>query len=226
MTSAPNKKPYEAVLFDVDGTLVDSAPDMCRALNLALRDVGRPPVQVSDIYDMIGGIGRGKITDQVIALTGGPKEVCDEAEIFTGFRNYYFSDLLFLTRPYPLIPDLLADLHSKNIKMAACTNKNEKSAREMLEQIGWADYFPVILGGDSLSTRKPEPEMLLHAAERLGVLPQNSLMVGDTISDTLAANRAGMDCAFVSYGYSVMEQSDLEYRYHIDDVSELLTLFQ
>ncbi len=216
---------YDAVLFDVDGTLVDSAPDMCRALNLSLEEIGRPPVKVTDIHDMIGGLGKGKISDQVLALTGGWKNHEEEKVIMDGFRRHYFSDLLVLTEPYPMIPELLETLYSKNIKMAACTNKNEKSAVQMIEQLGWSKYFPIVLGGDSLPTRKPEPEMLLTATDKLGVSVNNTLMVGDTISDTLAANRANMDCAFVDYGYSVIPHKELVYAHHVNEASELLELF-
>ena len=137
--SQPIQNQYNTVLFDVDGTLVDSAPDMCRALNLALSDVGRPHVEVTDIHNMIGGLGKGKISDQVLELTGGRKSDEEEISIMTGFREYYFSDLLVLTKPYPFIPELLKDLHSREVKMAACTNKNEASAREMIEALGWTD---------------------------------------------------------------------------------------
>lgn len=191
----------QAVAFDLDGTLVDSIPDLAASANamrvqLGLNELPRERVQ-SYVGDGIGVLVHRSLTDS--------REVrADEAtwqEGYAAFVRHYAVNLANATRPYPEAEAALGLLKTLNLPLAVITNKSEMMAVKLLKELNLDHYFSIIVGGDTLSTRKPSPEPLHYVADILGVQPENMLMVGDSENDMYAAKAAGSPAALVSFGY-------------------------
>jgi phosphoglycolate phosphatase len=183
----------DALLFDLDGTLIDSKQDLALSIHHLQNDFHRPLSSESEIAALIGN-GVVKLVERAIgALPAAELEQAVEA-----FKGYYRQHALDHTLAYPGIPDMLA--HFKSKKMAVVTNKPTRISKYILEQLGLARYFPVILGGDSVTRKKPDPEGPLQAMEQLGVrTPQRVVMVGDSMQDVLAGRAAGVwTCGIIS----------------------------
>jgi phosphoglycolate phosphatase len=195
-----------AIAFDLDGTLVDSIADLCAAANYMRSQFELPPLPLDELTTYVGD-GLGILVHR--ALSGHQDGKVDEAmwtQGFTSFMSYYRDHLSVYTRPYPQVETALKLFKSRNLPMAVITNKNEVLATELLCQLGLADYFSLIVGGDTLSEKKPSPMPILHTAELLGVPVQNFLMVGDSANDIRAAKAAGALSCGVTWGYADMGQ--------------------
>ncbi len=219
-----NKK---VILFDLDGTLVDSAPDLASAVNHMLKTLGR---ETFDDELIRGWVGNGA---QVLVKRGlSGKSVIDEsidpaliAEALATFLEYYAQNLSVRTLPYPNVPTTLKDLKSKGYRLALVTNKPFDFIAPLLEGLELADLFELCIWGDSLAKRKPDPMPLLHVCEHLDVSISECVMVGDSKNDILAANAAGMQSIGVTYGYNYGEAiSVYEPDSVVDDFSEITTL--
>ncbi len=192
---------FAAVLFDLDGTLVETRQDIATGINLALADRGLPPLPVDRVARHVGRGARVLVTrcleDSGIA---GPSP--DEVEsAYLGFHRHYVAHLLDTTVVYPGISRLCDRLGRAGISMAVVTNKPIDPARRILSGLGLSAYFPVVLGGDSLPQRKPDPTPLLHAIECLGADAKRAVMVGDSEIDIGAARAAGVAVAAVTWGF-------------------------
>ena len=187
----------KAVLFDLDGTLVDSAGDIAEALNRTLEALGHRRVPETTVRGWIGeGVGQLVATALRHADDGrAPGAVMD------GFMVNYRQCLLRSPRLYPGVAEGLALVRGRGLPMAVCTNKPQAMVAPLLEHLGIAGFFRAIAGGDTLPQRKPDPAPLLHLAEVLGVAAGDCLMVGDSATDRDAAVAAGMPVALVRYGY-------------------------
>lgn len=196
-----------AIAFDLDGTLVDSIADLCAAANHMRAQFELSPLPHDELTTYVGD-GLGSLVHR--ALSGDKNGKVDEAmwaRGFTLFMSYYRDHLSVYTRPYPQVETALKLFKSRHLPMAVITNKNEILATELLCQLGLADYFSLIVGGDTLSEKKPSPMPILHSAEVLGVPIKNFLMVGDSANDILAAKAAGALSCGVTWGYADMGQS-------------------
>lgn len=194
----------QAAAFDLDGTLCDSAADLAAAANAARAHLNLPPLPEAVVRSYVGD-GIARLVHRVLTDSreeDAPAEQWEKAFVF--FVHYYRGHLSVFTRTYPETEAGLGLLKSLGIPLAVVTNKNEVLAVELLQQLGLADYFSLILGGDSLPEKKPSPLPLLHAAEVLGVPPANMLMVGDSANDVLAAKAAGCPSVGVTFGYGDM----------------------
>ncbi|MDR2015483.1 MAG: phosphoglycolate phosphatase [Azoarcus sp.] len=190
----------KAILFDLDGTLLDTIADLTEAANLMLDELGRPTLSQACV---LGFVGRG-INDLVrrcLAESRDPTtaEVSAAHEIF---RRHYTHVNGQTTRPYPGVPELLAALAARRLKMAVVTNKSAIFALPLLQQFDLARHFGAFVCGDTLPVKKPDPAMIHHACNLLGAKPEESLMIGDSINDSLAARAAGVPVLLVKYGYS------------------------
>jgi phosphoglycolate phosphatase len=195
---------FEAVLFDLDGTLVDSASDIAEALNRSLEALGHARVAEATVRGWIGeGVRQLVATGLRHAGDGRPP-----ASVMEDFMVHYRACLLRSPVLYPGVVEGLAQLHGRGVPMAICTNKPQALVPPLLQHLGIDGFFAAIVGGDSLPQRKPDPAPLLHLADVLGVVPQRCLMVGDSATDRDAAVAAGMPVALVRYGYP--RQLDLE----------------
>ncbi|HEX6549276.1 MAG TPA: phosphoglycolate phosphatase [Gammaproteobacteria bacterium] len=192
---------FKLVAFDLDGTLVDSVPDIAWAVDQMSRTLGLSPPGLEKVSSWVGD-GVRRLVKR--ALTGS-RDGEPEAELFERgfetFRQAYHGHLAVATRPYPDACDVLAQLRDSGIALACITNKAAEFTEPLLDALAMRDYFGVILSGDSLAARKPDPLPLLHAARQFGVAPAQSCMVGDSRNDVLAARAAGFAAIGVRYGY-------------------------
>lgn len=188
--------PFSLVIFDLDGTLVDSAADIAEAVNRTLRDWKLPTYDVAQITGWVGEGSRQLIT-YAFRHAGSDADI---DEVMPGFMEHY-GETAQDGIAYDGVVDTLATLHARGVKLAVCTNKNEEFVRPLLEVRGMLPYFDGIVGGNSLPERKPSGVPLKHLAQEAGVPLDRVLMVGDSESDLLAANDAGVPVVLVSYGY-------------------------
>lgn len=188
--------PYSLVIFDLDGTLVDSAADIAESVNRTLSDWRLP---VYDVKQITGWIGEGSRQLITYAFRDAGSDA-DIDDVMPGFLVHYKETALDAVA-YEGVVDTLAALHAQGVKLAVCTNKNEEFVRPLLEVRGMMPYIDGIVGGNTLPERKPSGVPLKHLAGEAGVALAKTLMVGDSESDMLAAKDAGVDYVLVSYGY-------------------------
>lgn len=189
--------PYPVVIFDLDGTLVDSAPDIAEALNRTLEDWQLPRVPEATVLTWIGD-GVRRLVEQAFTAAGSD---IDLARVMPGFMRHYEACLLRSPRLYDGVVPALEALRARNVALAICTNKPSAMVAPLLAHLRVQDYFKMLLGGDSLPERKPSGVPLRHIADAFNVAPDAALMVGDSITDYRAAVDAGMPVALVRYGY-------------------------
>lgn len=188
---------YSLVVFDLDGTLVDSASDISEAVNRMLQDWTLPRVEESIIRGWIGD-GVRALVSSALRYAGSSVEV---DQVLAGFMVHYEDCLLLDPRVYAGVRETLQALQQREVPMAICTNKPERFVAPLLHALDLAAYFGCIVGGDTLPQRKPSPEPLLHVAAHYSLQPDQCLMVGDSSTDLLTAQAAGMPMAMVTYGY-------------------------
>ena len=211
--------PLKAIIFDLDGTLVDSARDLQDATNVLLSEEGLRPISLDEVKSMIGD-GAAKLVERAVAATGG--DGTRLPELIARFLKIYEGNASRYTQAYPGVPDTLKGLHGLGLALAVVTNKPYAATMEILEALGLSGYFGAVVGGDTLPERKPHPAPLLLALERLGVAPGAALMVGDNYHDVQAARAAGVRAFAVTYGYSHKPHAELGADRLIDAMPELL----
>lgn len=190
--------PFRTVVFDLDGTLVDSAPDVAAALNHTLVTMGRPTVVLADVLPMIGD-GVRMLVRRGLAASGDADDAL-VARAYPVFMAYYGDHLCDLSRPYAGVGVALDALSAMGVTLAICTNKPERLARGLIDALGWQGYFSTIVGGDTLDVMKPDPAPLHLAIERAGGGP--AAFVGDSIIDVRTADAAGVPSIAVSFGFA------------------------
>ncbi|WP_037587242.1 phosphoglycolate phosphatase [Stenoxybacter acetivorans] len=193
-----------AIAFDLDGTLIDSLPDLMAAANAMRRVFGLDRLPESTMAQFVGD---GIVRMVHRALSGEQNGEVNEADWQRGFSvfvDYYHRHIADNSRVYPQVESALVLFRQQNLPLAVITNKNEVLAVQLLKALQLADYFSLIIGGDTLSEKKPSALPLLHTAEVLGVSIEHLLMVGDSANDILAAKAAGALCAGVRWGYGDM----------------------
>jgi len=194
--------PVRAVVIDLDGTLLDTAPDIAEAAQRMLRDVGMAPVDLEKIQSFIGN-GIANLVKR--ALTGemhGQPDAALFERALPLFQKHYAAVLTRATRPYPGALEGVQALREAGFALACVTNKAEIFTSPLLEAMKLKDAFQLVLSGDSLPKKKPDPLPLLHAADFFGCRPDEMLLIGDSLNDTLAANAAGCHVFLVPYGYN------------------------
>jgi phosphoglycolate phosphatase len=194
--------PIRAVVIDLDGTLLDTAPDIAEAASRMLRDLEQPPVELGQIRSYIGN-GISVLVKR--ALTGsmhGEPDAATFERALPVFRRHYEEVLVRETRPYPGVEEGLKRMKAAGFRLACITNKAERFTLPLLAAMGMKDDFELILSGDSLPKKKPDPLPLLHACERFGVKPEEMLLIGDSLNDSVAARAAGCHVFLVPYGYN------------------------
>ena len=189
-----------ALVFDLDGTLVDSAPDLCHAINTILRENGCAPLPLEQVIPMVGD---GVATLLRRALTAAGVAFTEESikPLVAHFQDVYFQALCVDTKPYPGVVDTLKTLQAAGWKMAVCTNKPQRHSVRLLEDIGLAPFFSAVFGGDAAPVRKPDPGHVLATLQALGCSPERAVMIGDSNNDIYAGRDAGARTIAFSYGY-------------------------
>lgn len=196
-------KTPKAVLFDLDGTLIDSAPDIAGALNDLLAEEGRDPYALGEVKRMVGE-GVHRLIEKAFGETGRTDVLADR------FVELYNPRSSLLTRPVEGAFEALDSLRDSGIPLAVCTNKPDESALSVLSDLGLLPYFATVLGGTCGLPRKPDPAILLEAARRLGVDATDCLMIGDALPDVDAARAAGMPVWLVRSGYGPIAADELD----------------
>lgn len=198
MKSEPSDWP-RAVVFDLDGTLIDSAPDIAHALNRAAKRRGIEPFPLDQVKEMIGG-GVPQLVGRALRARGLPGDGL--MPLVEEFIALYRENLTTNTTIYEGGRELLAQLHSEGRQLGICTNKNHELTVEILQQLDLLKYFGSVLGEREGRPRKPDPAPLLEVVAELGASPQSSLMAGDSEADVACARAAKMPVLVVDFGYS------------------------
>lgn len=217
-----NPDHYQSVIWDLDGTLADSAADIAVAVNQVLEDAELNTLLLSDIQLMVGN-GAGKLLHRAFTAVSGIDRY-DADSAYTSFLNYYHRHSCVHTVCYPDIRETLTGLHKSGYLQGVCTNKPYAITIEILLQLGIERYFGSVIGGDSTLHRKPHPLPLATCIEQLGTDGKRVLMVGDSAADVGAAKAGGVDIAVVSWGYSQSPAAELGGDYLVNSASELLHL--
>jgi phosphoglycolate phosphatase len=190
------------VMIDLDGTLIDTVPDLAAAADRLLADLGRP---ARDLAQYRAWIGNGVPRFVKRALTG-EMQAEPEAALFDRalpiFQRHYAAHVSDLSRPYPGVIEGLERLQAQGFALACITNKAEAFTLPLLKDLGLHRYFQLVLSGDSLPRQKPDPLPLQHACRHFGITPDHGLLVGDSSNDVEAARAAGMPVICVTYGYN------------------------
>jgi len=195
------RKP-DMILIDVDGTLVDSVPDLAFCVDTMMADLGRSPHGEGRVREWVGnGVERLVRRALVGALQGEPDEA-DFDRAYPLFLDLYAENTSKRSCLYPGVREGIDLLKSAGYRLGCVTNKAAQFTEPLLKDLGIFDDFSIVISGDTLSTKKPDPAPLLHAAEFFGCEPANALMVGDSVSDVAAARAAGFQIVCMSYGYN------------------------
>lgn len=212
----------QAVIFDLDGTLVDSAAGIHACVNATLADNGYPALTLAQVQSFVGG-GAPLLITRVMAATGLGDDAAFHADMLARFMARYEDRPERLTRPYAGVEGALDTLAERGLKLGLCTNKPFGATQALLAGLGWGGRFDVVIGGDSLPTRKPDPAPLHAAIAGLGA--ERIAYVGDSEVDAETAARAGVDFVIYSQGYRKTPIDQLPHRAvfdHWDDLPALL----
>jgi phosphoglycolate phosphatase len=189
------------VVFDLDGTLVDTAPDLVASLNHTIAAHGLEPVGYEDLTHLVGHGARAMI-ERAFRLRGHPLDEAELPPMLDRFIAHYLAGMPGESRPYPGLVAALDRLRGDGMSLAVCTNKMEGLARPLIEGLGLTSYFAAITGGDTFSVRKPDAAHLLGTVERAGGTAARTIMVGDSLNDFKVAANAGVPSIGVPFGYS------------------------
>jgi phosphoglycolate phosphatase len=208
------------IVFDLDGTLVDTAPDLISTLNLVLAGEGLPPVACDGARRMIGGGARRMIERALIAegrnVPGGELD-----RMFRIFTDHYSAHIADRSRPFPHLESVLQRLAGEGCRLAVCTNKVEWLSRRLLDTLNLSRYFAAICGQDTFGIQKPDPQMLRLTIRRAGGEVQRAIMIGDSITDVRTARAANVPVIAVDFGYSEVAPEALNADRLISSFTEL-----
>ncbi|MGL4294945.1 MAG: HAD-IA family hydrolase [Aestuariivirga sp.] len=193
--------PDRAVIFDLDGTLVDTAPDLMRATNHVLEAIGRRPITMDEVRVFVGHGARALLT-RGLAATGGLPENYDVEPDYRRFVDFYAANIAGGSLPFPGTVALLDRLKAENIAMGVCTNKLEGLSLRLLEELDLLKYFGSVVGPDTIGIAKPDPRPFHESVARLGRKNPRAIMIGDSETDILTARNAGVPVIGVPFGYT------------------------
>ena len=216
----------KAVVFDLDGTLVDTAPDLMAATNHVLALLKRRPITMPEVRAFVGR-GARKLIERGVAATG---EAIDEASLtyyHAEFLRHYEGHTADRSEIFPGAVALLERLEKSGIKAGVCTNKPEGLSRLLLDTLDLSRYLGAVVGPDTIGIGKPDAAPYLETVKRLGVAPQHSILVGDSEIDILTAHAAGVPIVAVSFGYTakpIIEYGPDHLVSHFDEIWDILNL--
>ncbi len=214
MTSTPT------IVFDLDGTLVDTAPDLINALNFILDREGLPAVPLKSARNMIGA-GARKLLERGLELEGRAVSIEDMNRLTADFIDYYAAHIAEGSRPFEGLEDALDDLTGRGYRLAVCTNKLEWLSKRLLDELGLTPRFAAICGADTFGVSKPDPAILRQTIARAGGDLASTVMVGDAGTDIGVARRAGVPVIGVTFGYTDVPIADLKPDRLIEHMREL-----
>jgi phosphoglycolate phosphatase len=197
------------VVFDLDGTLVDTAPDLISALNFVLDSEGLPPVPLKSARNMIGA-GARKLIERGLELEGCTTSTDDVDRLMRDFIDYYAAHIADASRPFEGLEAALDDLEAQGYRFAVCTNKLEWLSKRLLDQLGLSGRFAAICGADTFGVAKPDPVILQQTVARAGGQLATTIMVGDAGPDVGVARRAAIPVIGVEFGYTDVPIAELK----------------
>lgn len=209
MTTTNNKK--SLLIFDLDGTLVDSAGDLADATNTALQELNKSTFDETIIRNWVGN-GAKVLIARALSGSYDINPNLDETllnQALALFFHHYSHNTCVKTKPYAGVEHGLKQLKQAGFILTLATNKPQQFVPTILQTLGWENLFTLILGGDSLTEKKPNPAPLLHICQQLNIEPQHSYMIGDSKNDILAGKNANIDTLALSYGYNHGESVQL-----------------
>ena len=210
--------PIKLLIFDLDGTLIDSLPDLTDATNHMRQSFRLPPLDAEQVRKLVGQGARSLVARAL--PTSSPEQVEEGLEIFLSYNLSHIADK---TRLYPGVLETLQALEGRGIPLSVLSNKNVGLCREVLSRLGIAKFFPAVFGADSFPFKKPSPEPVLALLKEFGVATRECVIVGDSINDMAAGEGAGVVTVGCSYGYG--DSSELAGAdYLVSDFPSLLGL--
>jgi phosphoglycolate phosphatase len=218
--TAPKLHPVRALIFDLDGTLIDSKCDLIHSVNAMLLEMGR---QKLDEETISGYIGHGAPLLVSRALGGNAKEE-ELRRALQFFLAYYEEHKLDTTCAYPGVAETMAELGRKQLPMAVLTNKPVRISVRILEALGLVNHFRAIYGGNSFQTKKPDPFGANKILEQFGAAPSETMVVGDSEVDVQTARNASAMAATVNYGFGVHDRARHPADIYLDKIGDLLPL--
>ncbi len=189
------------IVFDLDGTLIDTAPDLIDTLNVVFEREGLPPLAFDTARNLIGGGAKTMIL-RGVQLEGRVLAPGRLEELFADFIAHYTDHIADRSRPFPGLIEALDELTARGARLAVCTNKLEGLSLLLLQQLKLADRFEAICGQDTFGIQKPDPEVLRRTIAAAGGDPRRAIMVGDSATDIRTARAAGIPVVAVDFGYS------------------------
>ena len=211
----------DVAIFDLDGTLLDTAPDIIDALNRTLSDLDLAPVDDVTGRGFIGGGARTLVADGLTKSSGAPASETDIEDAYVRFIAYYTEKSADRSSLYPGVRDALDFLSDTGLAMGVCTNKPHALTLDMLGAFDLHRYFRAVIGGDALPERKPNARHLLETAKRTAPEYSRVIMIGDSPTDVAAARNANVPVVVVDYGYTTTPAADLGADAVISDMREL-----
>lgn len=208
------------VIFDLDGTLVDSVKDLCDAVNATRISMELPALPEETVASYVGH-GAPVLIRRAIGPQASDAEVADALAYFLG---YYREHMLDHTRPYAGVVETLDTLHARGYAMAVLTNKPERFSRDMCAGLNFGKYFFQVYGGNSFEQKKPDPVGIHTLMRECGATPEETWMVGDSSTDILTARNAGVRCVGVTYGISPESLKETPPDYLLNSMRELPAL--
>jgi len=212
--------PARLVVFDLDGTLVDTAPDLINALNFVLDREGLPPVPLQSARNMIGA-GARKLIERGLELDGRLYSAEEMDRLTRDFIDYYAAHIADASRPFEGLENALDDLAALGYRFAVCTNKLEWLSKLLLQQLGLSSRFAAICGADTFGVSKPDPAILRQTIARARGELKSAIMVGDAGPDIGVARRAGVPVIGVEFGYTDVPIAELKPDRLINHMREL-----
>lgn len=209
------------IVFDLDGTLVDTAPDLTAALNHVLAQEGYAPLPVSEVRNLVGH-GARVLIERGMGLNGRTLSGEELQRMFNQFIEYYGRNISANSTPFPGVVRTLEYFKARQARMGVCTNKPEALSLALLDALNLRGHFTAILGSDSLNVRKPDPAHLLETIRQAGGDPAHAVMIGDSAVDIDTARAANIPVIAVSFGYSQTPVRELGAETVIDSFEELI----
>jgi phosphoglycolate phosphatase len=197
------------VVFDLDGTLVDTAPDLVDTLNLVFAREGVPPVPFATARTLIGG-GARRMIERGLKADGRACAAADIDRLFVRFVEHYAAHIADRSRPFPAVEAALDDLAARGATLAVCTNKLERLSVRLLDALGLGRRFAAVCGQDTFGMQKPDPEVLRRTVLRAGGRAERAVMVGDSENDVATARAAGVPVVAVDFGYTSVPVTDFK----------------
>jgi phosphoglycolate phosphatase len=211
------------LIFDLDGTLVDTAPDLLEAANAVLAARDRPPIDPAALHHMIG-FGARSLIAQAFALTGDEARAEEMPDLEAIFLDHYRAHLADFSRPFPGVEDTLTRLKDQGAAMAVLTNKPHVLAAPLLEQLDLARFFSIVYGAGIRDYVKPDPRIFHDLVDELSGGKGHGghgVMIGDSVTDLQTARAANVPCVLMSYGYTPVPAADLGADAVLDDFAQL-----